>query len=272
MPVQPMDDPPLVSCIMPTRDRPQFIQQGVWYFLRQDYPNKQLIVVDDGERAIGDLLPGDDRLKYVRLSRRTPLGAKRNAACDAATGEIIAHFDDDDWMAQDRLRCQVEALYRSETDLCGLNPLRYFRLESGESFVYRNPRDSRWVAPGTLVYRRSAWAERRFPELETGEGEAFAAMFEPARIHALDAPDLFVALVHPGNAAALDFRSTGWQRTSIDDVGSLIQLDREFYVKLRNGSIPVARRGPQSRSGVTFAGGCVVYEGYGSMNGYAVLG
>src|SRR5216683_2482018 len=134
-----MDDPPLVSCIMPTRDRPHFIQQAVSYFLRQDYPNKQLVVVDDGSRPIGDLLPEDGRIRYVRLDRRMSLGAKRNIACDSAAGDIIAHFDDDDWMAPDRIRRQVEALYESEADLTGLSPLRYFRLETGESFLYRHP-------------------------------------------------------------------------------------------------------------------------------------
>ena len=256
---------------MPTRDRPQFVQQAAFYFLRQDYPSKQLVVVDDGERAIGDLLPDDERIKYVRLDRRRPLGAKRNIACEASSGEIIAHFDDDDWMAPDRIRRQVEDLFRSEADATGLSPLRCFRLESGESFLHRKPRDDGWVAPGTLVYRKAAWASRRFPEVESGEGEAFAARFERARIHAQDAPDLYVALLHASNLTARDLRSDGYLRTPIDDVGRLIQTDREFYVRLRNGSIPVAPRKPPALSSLTFAGGFVVFDGYGSMSEYAVL-
>jgi len=268
----PTDNPPLVSCIMPTRDRPQFIRQAVWYFLRQDYPRKQLIVVDDGERPVGDLIPDDDRIRYVRLDRRTALGAKRNIACEAATGDLIAHFDDDDWMAPDRVRCQVEELYRSESDLCGLTPLRYFRLATGEAFLYRHPRRASWVAPGTMVYRRSAWAERRFPELEVGEGEAFAARFDPSRVRCLDAPDLYVALLHPGNLTPVDVRFSGWERRPIDEVAVLIQLDREFYVRLRNGSLPVQQRRPRALSSITLAASLIVYEGYGSMAEYALLG
>lgn len=257
---------------MPTRDRPQFIRQAVWYFLRQDYPRKQLIVVDDGERPVGDLLPDDDRIRFVRLDRRTPLGAKRNIACEAATGELIAHFDDDDWMAPDRLRRQVEELYRSETDLCALAPLRYFRLATGESFVFRHPHRDSWVAPGTMVYRRRAWAERRIPELEVGEGEAFAARFDQSRIRCLDAPDLYVALLHPGNLTPVDVRYSGWERRPIDEVANLIQLDREFYVRLRNGSLPIQPPRPRAMSGVTLAASLIVYEGYGSMAEYALLG
>jgi len=38
---------PLISCIMPTRDRRAFALQAVRYFLRQDYPQVELIIVDD---------------------------------------------------------------------------------------------------------------------------------------------------------------------------------------------------------------------------------
>ena len=255
---------------MPTGDRPHFTQQAAWYFLRQDYPNKQLVVVDDGNKAIGDLLPADDRIKYVRLDQRMPLGVKRNLACDAASGEIIAHFDDDDWMAPDRVRLQVEALLSSGADISGLSRVRYFRLESGEAYLYGNPRDDRWLAPGTLVYRRSAWATKRFPEIRFGEGEAFVSKFDPARIHCLDAPDLYVALLHPGNVNAVNPRSNGWQRRPIDEVGRLIQLDREFYVRLRSGSIPTASR-MRAAPSVTVAGSFIVFEGYGSMTELAVL-
>jgi glycosyltransferase involved in cell wall biosynthesis len=257
---------------MPTRDRPHFVCQAARYFLRQDYPKKQLVVVDDGERAIGDLLPEDDRIRYVRLERRTSLGAKRNVACEATTGDIIAHFDDADWMAPDRLRRQVAELYRSESDICGLSPLRYFNLTTGESFLYRNPRRERWVAPSTLVYRRSTWSQRRFPELEVGDTEAFVSSFDTDRIHCLDAPDLYVALLHPGNQTPVDVRSRGWQRTSIDDVGRLILVDREFYVRLRNGSLAYTPRPLSHGASVTFVGGFVVFDGYGSMSEYALLG
>src|SRR5688572_22799316 len=101
---------PLVSCVMPTCNRRQFISQSVWYFLRQDYDPKELIVIDDGEDRIADLLPKDDRIRYVRLDRRMPLGAKRNLACSVSQGAFVAHWDDDDWIGHDRLSRQVRAL------------------------------------------------------------------------------------------------------------------------------------------------------------------
>jgi glycosyltransferase involved in cell wall biosynthesis len=87
---------PLVSCIMPTRNRPQFARQAVAYFLRQDYQQRELIVLDDGDDPVSDLLPRDENIRYVRLRERSPLGTKRNIACELSRGELIAHWDDDD--------------------------------------------------------------------------------------------------------------------------------------------------------------------------------
>ena len=36
----------MVSCIMPTYDRRKFVPQAIKYFLRQDYQNTELIVLD----------------------------------------------------------------------------------------------------------------------------------------------------------------------------------------------------------------------------------
>ena len=47
---------PLISCIMPTHNRRSFIPRAIAYFLRQDYPNKGLIIVDDRTDATGELI------------------------------------------------------------------------------------------------------------------------------------------------------------------------------------------------------------------------
>jgi len=94
---------PLVSCIMPTHDRRPFVGRAIEHFLRQDYPHRELIIVDDGADAVRDLVPdlGSEtpRIRYLRLESRRTLGAKRNLAGREAQGEVIVHWDDDDWMA-----------------------------------------------------------------------------------------------------------------------------------------------------------------------------
>lgn len=47
-----MPSRPMVTCIMPTRDRRALAGQAVAYFMRQDYAERELIVVDDGDDAV----------------------------------------------------------------------------------------------------------------------------------------------------------------------------------------------------------------------------
>ena len=73
------------------------------YFERQQYPNRELIIIDDGDDKVADLVPaGDPRIRYIALPGQVSIGAKRNSACQLARGDIIAHWDDDDHSAPGR--------------------------------------------------------------------------------------------------------------------------------------------------------------------------
>jgi hypothetical protein len=49
------DNPPLVSCIMPTYNRRAFVSQAIAYFLRQDYDKKELTIGAVSTNPINDL-------------------------------------------------------------------------------------------------------------------------------------------------------------------------------------------------------------------------
>ena len=103
----------LVSCIMPTFERPAFVARAARHFLRQRYADRELVVVDDGAISAEPSLPRDNRIRYHRLPARASIGAKRNVACEIARGEVILHWDDDDWMAPTWIATQVETLTRT---------------------------------------------------------------------------------------------------------------------------------------------------------------
>ena len=89
-------------------------------------------------------------------------------------GELIAHWDDDDWMAPHRISLQVARLLETDADLCGTRDLLHYRPDAGEAWLYRYPEHERsWLAGGTLLYRRSAWFRHHFPEIDLGEDTAF---------------------------------------------------------------------------------------------------
>ena len=98
-PVMVPEDLCVVSCIMPTANRRRFVPLAIRYFLAQDYPNKELLILDDGDDSVADLLPDHPQVRYMREPKGRTLGVKRNRLCELAQGDIIAHWDDDDWHA-----------------------------------------------------------------------------------------------------------------------------------------------------------------------------
>jgi glycosyltransferase involved in cell wall biosynthesis len=260
---------PLVSCILPTADRRAFVGQAIRYFQRQDYDRRELVVLDDGDDAVEDLIPRDPRIRYVRLPHREPLGTKRNRGCELAAGELVCHWDDDDWMAANRLTVQVDALQLSGADVCGAAELLHYRLREGEAWRYRPlPGDPPCPLGGTLLYRRSAWAAHPFPPVTTGEDSAFVAAVPRTRMHLLPTSAFYVAVLHGANTAAKHLADPRWQRCCLDDVGRLLAADRGFYAAARRAGAPP----PANVPSLTVAASFVVYDGYGSMNEYLVRG
>lgn len=197
-----MESRPLVSCIMPTSDRHKFVRQAVRYFHAQDYPNKELLILDDGERRAAEPFCNDEQVRYFHVEQKSPLGAKRNLACKEARGDIIVHWDDDDWMANWRLSYQVRALIESNAEVCGLDKLYFYEPLNGQAWQYVYPERSRfWVAGATLCYRKSFWRENPFPNINVGEDTRFVWRGDSRRMAALQDSSFYVAMIHAGNTS-----------------------------------------------------------------------
>ena len=222
---------PLVSCLMPTRDRRKFVPRAVEHFLRQTHPRRELVVVDDGQRPVEDLLPPDPRIRYHRVERPMMLGAKRNLACSLAAGELLAHWDDDDWMADHRLSAQVRALTSTPgAEACGLSSVRFFDPAAGRAWEYRwTDRDRAWVAGGTLLFRRAAWERRPFPEVRTGEDTRWVWALPPAAVAQMGDVSLYAALVHPGNTSRKRTAEARWHPLPLSAVQAQLGDDWRFY-------------------------------------------
>ncbi|HEX4559046.1 MAG TPA: glycosyltransferase family 2 protein, partial [Mycobacterium sp.] len=142
-----MNGQPLVSCIMPTHDRRRFVVQAIRHFLDQEYPNRELVIVDDGADPVADLVPTDARIRYVRLPDRRTIGTKRNLACEQARGELIVHWDDDDWSAPWRLGYQIEMFSSQDVDVSGLRAMFFCDPVARLAWRYEYPVGRRpWVA------------------------------------------------------------------------------------------------------------------------------
>jgi glycosyltransferase involved in cell wall biosynthesis len=225
-------DRPLVSCIMPTRDRRGWVPQAIGYFLRQDFADAELVIVDDGEPAVRDLVPDHPRIRYLRVDGRRTIGAKRNLACAEARGELIAHWDDDDWYPASRLRRQVEALRAAGAAMCGTSQLYFYQPSAGQAWRYAYAARGTPVLVGTsLLYRRQLWERSRFADIQVGEDVRFVRA-AAAAVHDLADPALCVATIHAGNTSPRNPDALYWRPHSPDDIHRLLGDDLTFYQRI----------------------------------------
>jgi len=229
-----LKDLPWVSCIMPTSDRRAFTSKAVEYFLRQDYPKRELVVVDDGEDSVRDLVPGDSHIRYIYLNQKTPVGAKRNLACEEAKGNIILHWDDDDWMARQRISYQVRALIKEQADICGLNRVIFYNPLNSQSWLYiYQERGKPWVYGGTLCYTKKYWGKHPFPEINVGEDNYFVWSSPLRKVTILHDPTFYISLIHPGNTSPKRTTDIQWHSYPTAKVRALIGQDCTFYDHLK---------------------------------------
>ena len=219
---------PLVSCIMPTVGRPRFVPIAVRFFLRQSYAPRELIVVDDGEPRIDHLIPQLPSIRYCRLERRRSLGDKRNLACELASGDFIAHWDDDDWSAPSRLAIQLAALESNGAAAAGLSVVRYFDPLRRSAWLWRSD-PTVWLAGGSLCYRKALWSAHPFRSLDAGEDLAFTHDVGLERFVDLGAADFYAAVIHGRNTSARPASTHGWSSLEYSEIRRLVGNDLELY-------------------------------------------
>lgn len=85
-----------ISFITPTADRPHFLQ-GLYALVRkQTYPDWEWLIYDSSLRPQKF---EDPRVIYIHDESIVSIGEKRNRMIEKASGEVIAHLDDDDYYA-----------------------------------------------------------------------------------------------------------------------------------------------------------------------------
>lgn len=210
---------PLVSCLMPTYNRRAYISAAIDCFLRQDYPHLELVILDDGSDPVEDLVPADGRFRYVRQAERMVGGPKRNRTCELARGEILAHWDDDDWHSPNYLSCEVETLLETGVEAVGLDRVLYYDLVNDQGYQFFYPGWNRSLpVDGTLVYRRSLWNRGGFQDIPTGAESRFVRSIPPERLGVLSIENLYVGLIHPSNSSPKKTSGTYWRPYPVEAI------------------------------------------------------
>jgi O-antigen biosynthesis protein len=199
---------PFVTCLCLTRNRPEWLLKAIASFQKQTYRHSELMILADGQDVRRLVPEHDPRIRLIHLDGWPEIGGKRNYGCERAAGDVIAHFDDDDYSAPGRLADQVQRLLESGKAVTGFHSMRF--TDGVRWWKYEGTRN---YALGTsLCYRRAWWQAHRFPAIQIGEDNAMvAAAWNADQLSTSDAGDLMYASIHAGNTSPRRMLGDNWK-------------------------------------------------------------
>jgi glycosyltransferase involved in cell wall biosynthesis len=166
----------MISCLAVTREaRFASLERAVADFVCQTWAERELVIVHDGDAAF------DAKLRTLAASHygaaiavhREPgartLGELRNASVDAARGEIVCQWDDDDRYHPRRLELQFAAMRVENSEFCFLTDQLHLFVADGAMYwddwnLEVHPLN---LVQGTLLGSKAALG--RYPPLARGE-------------------------------------------------------------------------------------------------------
>lgn len=171
--------------------------KAIQCFQAQRYRRKELLILADGE-DVRDLVPDADNIRLLHINSCPELGDKRNFGCEQARGEVVIHWDDDDWSAPERVADQIGRMQETGKAVTGYHSMRF----TDGTRWWKYIGTVNYSLGTSLCYRREYWSANRFPPLRVGEDNKFvSAAWSDGQLATADAGDLMYATIHPGNTS-----------------------------------------------------------------------
>jgi hypothetical protein len=175
--------PTLISVIIPTYNRAHLLADAILSALAQDYPHKQIIVVDDGSTdATRQLVESFAGVEYVYQENKGQAAA-RNTGLQHSRGEYVASLDSDDIWNPEFLRLGIAQL-QSGYGLVFMN----WRSSSGhnglESFFGQSAARQRYLTNPIGQWWHLSAAQTRRLMLETCPAPSSSFIIRRSAIHA----------------------------------------------------------------------------------------
>jgi len=203
--------PPLISCLMTTRDRPLQAQLAIDMFRYQTYTNRELIIVDDSSNdLLRHYVSKDRNIRYIRPDDQAPnLGRSRNLSVSLANGPFVCQWDDDDIYDPQRLELQMAALLQSGAKACLLPNWTVWWPERKQLCISK---ERSWE--GSLLCERECLPS--YPELAIGEDTpAVQKLIRSVRTVYLDMPWLYIYVVHGKNTYQPEHFNGYWHTAKV---------------------------------------------------------
>lgn len=207
---------PLVSCLCPTYGRPGLLREAIWCFLQQDYPSKELLVVNDHHHPVHLDRDYPGVIVHNLPARLNTLGEKRNYVVRLARGEYLMNWDDDDLYLPWRMTELMKHLYP--------NPHKWFCKPTG---AWRSTNNTKYRLNQSFFHGQAAMRRELFDQvgwyadMNSGQDLELEARIPKERwIHYRAQPSDLIYVYREGNGIAhisqfrpdQPGRPTGWQR------------------------------------------------------------
>lgn len=113
----------LITVIIPTYNRVDFIEECINSVLTQTYSNLELLIIDDGstdntKNIVENIIETsrDPRIKYIYQENKGVAEA-RNTGIKNANGNLVAFLDSDDYWTKEKLEKQIKLIKTNDSDL-----------------------------------------------------------------------------------------------------------------------------------------------------------
>ncbi len=224
---------PLVSILTPTYEREPFLPLIYACVKSQSHENWEWLVYDDSSTPSAFMQNlSDPKVHYFHSTDRITVGTKTNLLADAAQGDILAHFDDDDYYAPKYIEDSVTELENRQADLVKLSGFfvfsRVYNLFSYCDLMIKTGRFYHWSAAPirelildennnhefehmhlgygfNYLYRRHVWEKYKFPDITWAADEEFVQAALATEKIALrpDHSGLCLHIMHTNNSSSI---------------------------------------------------------------------
>jgi glycosyltransferase involved in cell wall biosynthesis len=195
-----------------TRNRRDMLKNVISNFQSQTYLTRELVIFNDHDlEPVSDLIPQDVSIREVILPKST-IGAKRALAIPHCLGDIVIHWDDDDFHSPDRMGDQVTRLLSSGKQVTGYHSFKA-QDRAGNLWVYEG--QPTFACGSSLCYFKSWALSHPFDGVQIGEDNLFCATAN--RFNQLSAShggDFLIAGIHPGNTDRKRVECSPWKKLS----------------------------------------------------------
>ena len=255
-----------ISIIIPVRNAADSIAKCVGSILQSDYPDLEVLIIDDGsdDRTLSLCLQLQQKYEQIRVLHQENKGvsAARNRGLDEASGKFVTFVDADDAVAPQMLSVLLELIRGNDIAGCGFEqthaaaqmPALYLHEQestmpeqnlpqfmAGEDFIRTKllHGDTRiW----SKLLRRSLIGEQRFQEgLTIGEDMLFLlSVLQPDTRIALTERKLYGYYVNPAGAMERPFTPSYYDQITCWELAAQ-EIQHRF---------PQIAQDPQSAAGI----------------------